>query len=822
MAIFKCKMCGGTLEINSNQTVATCEYCGRQQTLPRLDDEKRANLYDRANHFRRNNEYDKAMGIYEQILNEDKTDAEAYWSLVLCRYGIEYVVEDELKNTRVPTVHRAQFTSIYDDDNYKSALQYADALQRSVYEAEAKTINEIQKGILAISQQEEPFDIFICYKELDANKNRTPDSVLAQELYYKLTNEGFKVFFARITLEDILGTAYEPYIFAALNSSKVMITLGTRPEYFKAVWVKNEWSRYLSLIKQGQKKFLIPAYKDMDPYDLPDEFSHLQAQDMSKLGWDQDLIRGIKKLIKVDEPKVVVKETVVAGGTTSNVAPLLERAMMFLEDGDWNSANEYCERVLDIDPKNAMAYVGKLMSELQVKKLDNLRNCANPFDQNANYQKAVRFADDKLKNELSGYVQEIITRNENKRLEIIYVSAKREMKSATEDSYKKAAKLFESIKGYKDADDKAKECLDLAGMARKEKMFQEALFLMKTEKWSNLEKAAQTFAAIPGYKDADARRETCLKKAEYWRERDKEEKARKAEEYKEKTYLEGKSLMTSNQASNLQRAVHCFTELYGYKDSDELLVVANERLAKANEKLAIAEKKAEQRKKNKKTISKIIKVAIVVLVIAGIVGIVLGVSNSYKKSNGLNYKVDKATQTCTITGVKLINVALQKDIVVPAEIDGYKVTAIGEKAFQYCDAVTSITLPDTITEIGEGAFSGCKDLENVNIPEGVKEIKANTFYNCTNLKDITIPYGVESIGERAFDGCWDLTTLSIPSTVKSIGEKVCYQCSELTSVIFEDPTGWEDSYGWSVDEKLSSPSKAASELKYNTELTKKQ
>lgn len=70
MSVFKCKMCGGTLEINNNETVAVCEYCGTKQTLPKLDDEKRANLYDRANHFRRNNEYDKAMSIYEQILNE--------------------------------------------------------------------------------------------------------------------------------------------------------------------------------------------------------------------------------------------------------------------------------------------------------------------------------------------------------------------------------------------------------------------------------------------------------------------------------------------------------------------------------------------------------------------------------------------------------------------------------------------------------------------------------------------------------------------------------------------------------------------------------
>ena len=296
MAVIKCKMCGGTLEIKNNETVAICEYCGTKQTLPKLDDERKTNLYDRANHFRRNNEFDKAMGIYEQILNEDSTDAESYWSLVLCRYGIEYV-EDPATHKRIPTVNRAQYISIFDDEDYKSALQYADGYQKEVYESEAAAINEIQKGILAISQKEEPFDVFICYKETDANGRRTQDSVLATELYHELTREGFKVFFSRITLEDKLGQEYEPYIFAALNSAKVMVVLGTKPEYFNAVWVKNEWSRYLALIKNGARKMLIPAYKDMDPYDLPEEYSHFQAQDMSKLGFMQDLVTGIKKIV---------------------------------------------------------------------------------------------------------------------------------------------------------------------------------------------------------------------------------------------------------------------------------------------------------------------------------------------------------------------------------------------------------------------------------------------------------------------------------------------------------------------------------------------
>ena len=496
MTIFKCKMCGGTLEFNPGDTVAVCDSCGTKQTLPKLDDDRRANLYDRANHFRRSNEYDKAMGIYEQILAEDNTDAEAYWSLVLCRYGIEYV-EDPATHKRVPTVNRAQFTSIFDDDNYKSALHYADAAQREVYESEAKAINEIQKGILAISQKEQPFDVFICYKETDAGGRRTPDSVLANDLYHQLTQEGFKVFFARITLEDKLGTAYEPYIFAALNSAKVMVVLGTKPEYFNAVWVKNEWSRYLALVKNsGGKKMLIPAYKDMDPYDLPEEFSHLQAQDMGKLGFMQDLIRGIKKIISADAPKAAVKETVVVSGGNAAVEPLLKRAFMFLEDGNWQEADTYCEKVLDQDPENAQAYLGKLMAELRIPTQDELKENPNPLAELDNYKKALRFADDSLRTVLTEADEYIHQRN----LQTANDNAKQQMETASNElEFNHVAELFSGISGFQDADELREECIRRAGECMKDEMYYSAKEKMDAGRY---EKAIEEFKSISDWRDS--------------------------------------------------------------------------------------------------------------------------------------------------------------------------------------------------------------------------------------------------------------------------------------------------------------------------------
>ena len=518
MAVFKCKMCGAALNLQGDEKIIECEFCGTQQTLPRLTDETRENLYDRANHFRRNNDYDKATSIYEQLLNEDNTDAEAYWSIVLCRYGIEYV-QDPATKKRVPTINRMQYTSILADEDYKSALQYADFTQKKIYESEGKAIDKLQKGILAISQAEEPFDVFICYKETDNNGRRTPDSVLAQELYYGLKEEGFKVFFARITLEDKLGSAYEPYIFAALNSAKAMVVLGTQPEHFKAVWVKNEWSRYLSLIKKGEKKTLIPAYKGMDPYDLPDEFSHLQAQDMSKLGFMQDLIRGVKKLVnankKKEAPQVVVQQT----APTGNISALLTRMQMSIEDGEFDQADRFAEQILNQDPTNAQAYLGKLMAEFKVKNKEDLELYVVKIEQSINYKRLFRFADNNLKEELLNYQKQGIKQKQLEELEKGYQEALCMLEEAEYPTdYENVARMFEKIINYKNSRELKEECLAIAAEG-KMAIYEQAIKWMKvgTEEGYNI--AIKDFSLLGDYKDSIEKRKYCETKIEEDRNR---------------------------------------------------------------------------------------------------------------------------------------------------------------------------------------------------------------------------------------------------------------------------------------------------------------
>ena len=294
MAIIKCKMCGGDLKLIEGASTAECEFCGSIQTIPKADDEKKLTLFARANRLRIACEFDKAAGVYESIVADFPEEAEAYWGLVLCKYGIEYV-DDPATGKKIPTCHRSSFDSVMEDSDFEQTLENADPMARRVYREEARQIEEIRKGIIAVSANEEPYDIFICYKESDTNGDRTLDSVLAQDIYDALTDKGYRVFFSRITLEDKLGVAYEPYIFAALNSAKIMLVVGTDYEYFNAVWVRNEWSRYLKIISKDRSRALFPCYKNISPYDIPKEFAHLQGQDMGKIGAMQDLLRGIEK-----------------------------------------------------------------------------------------------------------------------------------------------------------------------------------------------------------------------------------------------------------------------------------------------------------------------------------------------------------------------------------------------------------------------------------------------------------------------------------------------------------------------------------------------
>ena len=442
MAIMlKCKMCGGDLTVIDGSTTATCEFCGSLQTIPALDDEKKLIQFERAERLRKQCDFDKAAGIYENIVSDFRQEAEAYWGLVLCKYGIEYV-DDPASGKKIPTCHRSSFDSVMEDSNFEQALENADEAAIRVYRQEAKQIEAIRKGILEVSSNEQPYDVFICYKETDANGDRTVDSLLAQDIYDALTARDYRVFFSRITLEDKLGQAYEPYIFAALNSAKIMLAVGTCYAYYNAVWVKNEWSRYLKIVAQDKNKYLIPCYKGIDAYDIPKEFAHLQGQDMGKVGAIQDLLRGIEKILPKQKPVIQAAGTPAAPGVDS----LLRRGQLCLDSGDWEEATTAYDKVLDILPESVDAYLGKLCAEYHVANQADLAQCREQhMDENPNFRNALRLGSEAVKQALQTCA---LTAKNND----LYAKAEALLeKASVESDFRKAAECFGQLGDFRDA-----------------------------------------------------------------------------------------------------------------------------------------------------------------------------------------------------------------------------------------------------------------------------------------------------------------------------------------------------------------------------------
>lgn len=544
--VMKCKMCGGNVVFEQGATYGTCDSCGSTVTLPKISDEGRLNLFNRANHFRLQSEFDKAVAAYEKIIDEDGSDAEAHWGLVLSRYGIEYV-EDPETHAMVPTCHRLQTDSILQDVDYLEAVENApDSVSQNLYKAEAKKIADIQRQILTISNSEPPYDVFICYKETTDGGSRSQDSVLAQEIYYELVDEGYKVFFSRITLEDKLGTQYEPYIFAALHSAKVMLVVGTKPEHFNAVWVKNEWSRFLALKEKDPSKVIIPCYRDMDPYDLPEELSIYQSQDMAKIGFMQDLLHGIEKLVHQEPVRTPAPPETQSQDSLERVRPsmeaLYERALLFCDDGDFKKAATYADRILDIKPRYAPAYMLKVMSRYQAKTEGDVHTRATEtvLQEDKDYQKAVRFSD----GEQHDRYEHMVVEAKAYRLETTYQKGVElqneadieppssektsiswallgEYEDETESQkghlYQSAIEEFAKIPTYKDASERIETCKLNAELAENEFTYLKAVALQdeadNTQPWDKraflYQSAVDQFAKIPTYKDTSQRVEAC-------------------------------------------------------------------------------------------------------------------------------------------------------------------------------------------------------------------------------------------------------------------------------------------------------------------------
>ena len=809
-----CKNCGTELNVDG-QKIAVCDFCGMEQTLPTADDPKKLELFAKANEYRIASRFDLAKKQYESIIAQYPDDNEAYWCKLLCVYGIEYV-EDSLTEKKLPTCHRTVTESIFDNSEYKLIMSRATAEEKAIYESEAKEIDRIQKEILAKVDKEEPYDIFICYKESENDsKKRTVDAQYATKIYTYLTEHGYKVFFSRITLKGKLGSEYEPVIYSALKSAKVMLHVTTSVEHTNAPWVRNEWSRFLEFMNGDVTKTILPCIAQMGPYELPDELSKFQVADMTDLDFYENLLNQVDR--KFGRERVVQQETKpdttrtepASRGKDEQINNLINRAKLSLSYNDWAKASELAEAVLNIDYKCAEAYVIKLMCDFKTNVLENLVQNVDFLD-NANYKQALQFADNELKITLVNlekqyYYEKSKTFGENLLDDSIYNSIKECLEKASgykdadkllaslpklraeqekakyynlavymlkkditvDEDYKRLVNLLTKADDYKDAKELLASLPKLRAEQEKAEHYKLALQYLKSDLTvaNNYKKAEELLEKADDYKDAKQLLESLP-------QRKQEQIDAKILAEKKKNYDNAIAIIKLDMSvdENYNKAKEWLIKADDYKDAKEIL-----------KKITAQREELLRKEKRKKKIARLIVVlsSVAVILIATIITIVC--VTDYNARDGL--KMQLKSDYYVVTG---IDGKAKSSYKIPSTYQGKPVKEIGKYAFSSCDSLTSIEIPESVTSIGESAFFACNRLTSIEIPNSVTRIGNYAFSGCSSLTSIEIPDSVTSIGEWAFSFCGKLTRIEIPDSVTSIGDSVFENCSSLTSIEIPD------------------------------------
>ena len=371
MGGLKCKMCGSNLDIEDSITVCKCEKCGTSQTVPDIEDDKELKLFERAGRLRFNCDFDKAAGIYNTITDSYPEEAEGYWGLILCKYGIEYV--DNASGKKVPVCHRISYDSVMDDEDFELVMENSDSESRAIFREEAKIIEENRKKYIQIAESEQPYDIYISYRAKDDNGDKTAVSEIAGHLYNKLTSAGYSVFLSEAALKGKKQSDCEPYIYSALNSANVMLALGTSYDDYNNVWVKNEWNRYLEIAEKNKNKCLIPCYKDVDEYDIPKEFAGLKVCQLGNDDTFNNIMAEIANVVKPEsvnqpapepekaEPAEEIELEEIEIIEPVDINKLLDEGFSAISDKNWKKANKLFFHVLDEEPDNSKAYWGQLL-----------------------------------------------------------------------------------------------------------------------------------------------------------------------------------------------------------------------------------------------------------------------------------------------------------------------------------------------------------------------------------------------------------------------------------------------------------------------------
>ena len=378
----RCPICGSPHFIKIDSNEYQCENCGFLKVLDESLSEEKILVINAYSILRQGN-YVDAEEAFDDILNKNKNNYEALWGKICSHHGIVFVEDN---NKIYPTFHDIVDINFLEEEGFKRFLSICPEKLKEVYINLAKRIEDLRDKYYKQVIKEKPYDIFISFKASDETGSNTKDYIEATNLHSFLREKGYKVFFSPVSLKEKTANEYEPYIYHALRTAKVMIVYGQKEEYFETKWLKNEWGRFIRMIDEGIKEdgSLIVCYENMNPNNLPNRLKKLQCLNLSDKTAYITLDKVLNKLINekkkhiIEEVKIERKEIKkVTNVKVNNIefhefnasaikqsedeVAFIGIADDYLKDKDYIGAKEKYEKVLTINPSSPRALMGIIL-----------------------------------------------------------------------------------------------------------------------------------------------------------------------------------------------------------------------------------------------------------------------------------------------------------------------------------------------------------------------------------------------------------------------------------------------------------------------------
>lgn len=387
-----CPRCGHMAVAETDGRVATCARCKEKYPVPK-GYSRLESSFVHAMDARLRRDFTAAQTIYSEILKQYPNSAAALWGRAISRYGVEYQKLSEQQYRLV--CHQATLADFTGDADVVKALQLAQPEEIGYYTAESQRIGQLQKKVAAYAALTEPVDVVLV---VDAN--HAGSMAAAKAIRTGISAAGLRCVCPAMDLQQTPRQDWEPALYHGLQTASAMVYVAVGADAFgeEALF---DAGRFLSrkaashTSAAGQVQQAVVAFARLSEYDdIPDALFDGADRRMSITG--QDFMTQLCELLqqaRADYAGALRVES----GSNENYAytNLIRQARLSLEAGNFRSAQDAYNEILNFNPRESQAYWGLLLAQNRCPTEDALIKKGALIREDSNYRSAVAFANER-------------------------------------------------------------------------------------------------------------------------------------------------------------------------------------------------------------------------------------------------------------------------------------------------------------------------------------------------------------------------------------------------------------------------------------------